>query len=235
MEEGGYDLEAKVIVYRRPREDATVHIELHAEVDSVADLESTVDTLLSRPLPVPPTASPAPPVAPPPVPVPVPSPVAPPVEEGYLVLEGPLPAGPDTFHVNIIGGTTTQVDGYSLAIGYPPQIQALGFVEGQFVKDYLDGATPFKVFQPGTVPSPYVGIMCGFWSNSNPSGPPPVTVPPNTVLGTVTFKWTAPGAYLLDNATKKYGPRPIIAMYTRLSGPFVPPTLESLSVEVPIA
>ncbi len=209
-------MEAKVELSQDVGNDKTLLVSLSSHITSPDRLREIIEWVLGN------VPDPDPP-----------DPPAPPVEEGYLVLEGPLAAGPDTFHVNIVGGTTTQVDGYSLAIGYPPQIQALGFVEGQFVKDYLDGATPFKVFQPGTVPSPYVGIMCGFWSNSNPSGPPPVTVPPNTVLGTITFKWTAPGISLLDNATKKYGPRPIIAMYTRLTGPFVPPELGSLMVEVP--
>lgn len=170
----------------------------------------------------------------------LPEPEPPLVEEGYLVLEGPVPAGPDTFHVNIVGGTNAQVDGYSMAVGYPGALQVLGFTPGKFVREYV-GEDPFKQFhahlegEAGAVPSQHVALMCGFWTSSNPSGPPPVTIPAGTLLGFLTFKWQVPGRYQLDNATKKYGKRPLISMFTRLTGPYIAPELGSLTVSVPIS
>lgn len=179
-------------------------------------------------VPVPP--EPGPPIEPEP-------PVA---EEGYIVLEGPVSTGPDTFKVNIVGGTNAQVDGYSIFVGYPDGLQALGFEPGEWVEAYLDGRTPFQIFQPwatgsvGAVPSQHVGIQCGFWENGADTALP-VTVPQDTVLGTLLFKWTKPGAYFLDNASRKYGRnKKLPAMYTRLTGRFIAPTLGSLTVEVPI-
>ncbi len=188
------------------------------------------------------------PGTPDPGPEPLP-PIGPPVEpppgaseEGYIVLEGPTGAGADTFYVNIVGGTNVEVDGYSIFIGYHDGLQALSFVPGGWVVDYLGGRGPFQVFQVwpsgsvGAVPSQHVALQCGFWENGNDKTLP-VTVPQDTVLGTLTFKWSAPGSYRLDNASQKYGRnKKLPAMYTRLHAPYLPPDpLGSLIVTVPIA
>ena len=189
------------------------------------------------------------PVGFPPEPEPEPPPPTPPVEpppevaeEGYIVLEGPTPAGADTFQVNIVGGTNVEVDGYSIFVGYPDGLQALSFAPGGWVVDYLGGRRPFQVFQvlpshsAGAVPSQHVALQCGFWENGHDKTLP-VTVPQDTVLGTLTFKWSAPGSYILNNASEVYGRNMRLpALYTRLHAPYLPPDpLGSLNVAVPIA
>jgi hypothetical protein len=163
---------------------------------------------------------------------PIDPPIDPPVvEEGYLSIDTMVPSGPDTFSVLIRGGTTVPVDGYSMFVGYPDGLQALGFTPGAFVTDYVGDGRPYQVFvqhptgSPGAVPSQHLVLKCGFWTlgNSTPSDGAPVT-------------WTVPGRYMLENVTKKFGRNmKLPAMFTRLTGRYIEPLLTSLVVEVPRA
>ena len=162
-------------------------------------------------------------------------------EEGYISLVNPKTVAPDKFTVDIVGGTTTPVDGFSIFVGYKDGIRALGLQTGKFIADYV-GKPPFLVFQnhptgsPGAVTGQHAVMMIGFWTMADPSGVPMITIPSNTILGTLMFSWSKPGSYILDNATQKYGRlhRPLPAMFTRLSGRYIAPELESLTVGVPI-
>lgn len=181
------------------------------------------------------------PVAPPEIPPVDPPPEVPsPADLGYLYLADARTLGPDTFAVDILGGTNTQVDGYSLFIGHDATLQPVSFSPGKFVTDYVAPNDPFVVFQPhdkdspDAVPGPYVGIQCGLWSIADVANTP-VTIPQGTVLGTLVFRWTVPGSYLLDNASMKYGRLPLPALYTRLTARYVPAEIQSLLVGVPIS
>lgn len=190
-----------------------------------------------RPAPIPPIIPPEPA----PVPTPVPTP-PPPKDEGFIALENARvhDKGAQTFKVDIVGGTNTPVGGFSIFVGYKTGLVALGIEPGKFITDYIE--KPFEVFvnhpdgsRGAAAAGQHLVMMYGFWNFSNTSMPH-VVIPSNTVLATLLFKWTKPGTYVLDNATEKYGrrDRPLPAMYTRTTGRYIPPELESLTVKVPI-
>lgn len=205
----------------------TVSVEVEAE--TVEGLRAIIDQILAMDppgivVPEPPTEPPLPPL----------------VEEGYLDLELVGTAGPpgEVFQVNIVGGTTTPVDGYSTAVGYKAELECVGFTPAPFIVDYVAPNTPFLVVQihpagtPGAVPGPHVGVMVGLWSTGTNVAPPPLTIPPNTVLGTLVFRPSTSGVYVLDHTSRKWGKRPIAIMYTRVDPPHLVPELDNCVVEV---